>query len=803
MDYNFNQIEKKWQEKWEAEGSYCASDVDTGKKKSYILIEFPYPSGNGLHVGSPRSYTALDVVARKRRRQGEDVLFCMGYDSFGLPTENFAIKNNIHPAIVTEKNVANFRRQLKSIGFSFDWTREINTADPSYYKWTQWIFLKLFEHGLAYKSKMPINYCTSCRVGLANEEVVGGVCERCGAEVIRKEISQWVLRITEYAGSLLDGLDDLDYIERVKQAQRHWIGRSHGALVDFDLAGTSDKIKVFTTRPDTIYGATYMVLSPEHPLIEKYSGKITNMSAVKEYQAAAARKSDFERTELSKDKTGVKLEGVAAINPLTKQEIPIFISDYVLVTYGTGAIMAVPAHDTRDHEFAKKFNLPIVEVVKSDTDVNEQAFTDTDDGIMVNSPLIDGLPVKEAIAKITEYLQQQGIGERKTNYKLRDWIFSRQRYWGEPIPIIHCEKCGTIPIPESELPLVLPEVKDFVVGENGMSPLCNATEWVNCTCHKCGGKATRETDTMPNWAGSSWYYLRYIDPRNDKEFASFDKMQRWLPVDWYNGGMEHATLHLLYSRFWHQFLYKIGLVPTPEPYARRTAHGMILGEDGQKMSKSRGNVINPDDIVNNFGADSYRTYMCFIGAYDQTTPWSTQGLKGCHKFLQRVWDLYDIMNNEDGYSKQLESATHKMIKKVTEDIENMKFNTAVACMMSYINDVAKVGSITKGEYKALLCMLNPFAPHVTDEIWQRIGERDMLSLATWPAYDQAKTIDDIVEMPVQINGKLRERISIPNGSTEDQIKSLVLANEKVIQFIGGKEIKKFIVVQNKIINIVV
>ncbi len=801
MEYNFHAIEKKWQDIWDAEGTYYAVDGDTGKPKVYINIEFPYPSANGLHVGAPRSYTALDIVARKRRMQGYDVLFCMGWDAFGLPTENYAIKHNIHPKIVCQNNVDNFRRQLKMIGLSFDWSREINTTDPSYYKWTQWIFLQLYKKGLVYKHKMPINFCTSCKVGLANEEVVGGVCERCGAEVVRREIDQWMMRITDYAQRLLDGLDDVDYIERVKQAQRHWIGRSEGATIRFALKSEADAVEddivVFTTRPDTIYGATYMVLSPEHELVAKYAGSIANMDAVKAYQLAASRKSDFQRTELSKDKTGVKLEGLYAINPISGAKIPVYIADYVLTSYGTGAIMAVPAHDERDHEFALKYGCAIIEVVQSPVDVQIEPYTG--DGAIVNSPLINGLSVPDAIQKIIGILEEKQLGSRKVNYKLRDWVFSRQRYWGEPIPIVHCDKCGYVPLPEEQLPLELPDLDRFVAGEDGKSPLANATEWVNTTCPTCGGPAQRETDTMPNWAGSSWYYLRYIDPHNDKAFADYDKMKKWLPLDWYNGGMEHATLHLLYSRFWHQALYDMGYVPTPEPYVKRTAHGMILGENGEKMSKSRGNVVNPDDVVKTYGADAYRTYMMFIGAYDQSTSWNENGLAGCYKFLQRVWDLFDLVKP----GGDTNGDTHKLIKKVTEDIEVMKFNTAVAAMMSYINTVTKNGSLTRSEYEALLTMLHPYAPHMTEELWQRLGNKTQLSQQPWMAYDEAKTIDQVIDMPVQINGKMRGHVSVALTDTEDVVREKVLANEKIAVSIDGKQMIKFILVPGRIVNIVV
>ena len=698
--YNFKAIEKKWQDKWEETGAFHA-ETNSKKPKFYTMIEFPYPSGAGLHVGHPRSYTALDIIARKRRMEGYNVLYPIGWDAFGLPTENFAIKNKVHPKIVTAKNIANFTRQLKMLGFSFDWSREINTTDPSYYKWTQWIFLQLFKHGLAYKQEMPINWCTGCKVGLSNEEVVNGVCERCGSEVVQKRKSQWMLKITEYAQRLIDDLDDVNYLEKIKTQQKNWIGRSEGAEVKFKLS-TGDEMIVYTTRADTLFGATYTVMSPEHPLIEKMKDSITNYDEVLAYKTEAAKKSEFERTELAKEKTGVKLEGIYAVNPANGAKLPVFISDYVLVTYGTGAIMAVPAHDSRDWDFAKKFNLPIIEVVSGGKNVQEEAYTDVYKGNMVNSEFLNGLPVKEAIPTMIEWLEKQGLGKRKVNFKLRDWVFSRQRYWGEPIPLVHCDKCGWVPIPESELPLELPEIETFEPGENGESPLAKAYDWIETTCPCCGGKAQRETDTMPQWAGSSWYFLRYMDPHNDEALASKEALEYWSPVDWYNGGMEHTTLHLLYSRFWHKFLYDIGVVPTKEPYMKRTSHGMILGENNEKMSKSRGNVVNPDEVVEEFGADAFRTYEMFIGAFDQSTPWSQQGLKGCYKFLERVWNLQSIVNDEEGYSADLEKNMNKAIKKVGEDFERMKFNTAIATMMSLVNDFSKKGSVTKGEYSALL-----------------------------------------------------------------------------------------------------
>ncbi|MGN1059425.1 MAG: leucine--tRNA ligase, partial [Clostridia bacterium] len=762
MDYQFKEIEKKWQAVWEKENTFRALD-DTSLPKFYALVEFPYPSGHGLHVGHPRSYTALDIVARKRRMEGYNVLYPIGWDAFGLPTENFAIANKIHPKKVTEENVANFKRQLKSIGFSFDWSREINTTDPAYYKWTQWIFLKLFEKGLAYKQEMPINFCTSCKVGLANEEVVNGVCERCGSEVVRRNKSQWMLKITEYAQRLIDDLDNLDYIDKVKIQQKNWIGRSEGAEVNFSVSGTTDKLTVYTTRPDTLFGATYMVLSPEHPYVDKYKDRIQNYAEAVEYREAAAKKSEFERTELAKEKTGVKLEGLCAVNPVNGKEIPIFISDYVLMSYGTGAIMAVPAHDERDWDFAKKFNLPIIEVVKGGEDVQKAAYTDTESGIMVNSGFLDGMEVKQAISAIRDYLEQEGIGHKKVNYKLRDWVFSRQRYWGEPIPLVHCDKCGWVALPESELPLTLPEVDNYEPTDNGESPLSKIDEWVHTTCPKCGGPAVRETDTMPQWAGSSWYFLRYIDPHNDKALASEEAIRYWLPVDWYNGGMEHTTLHLLYSRFWHKFLYDIGVVSTPEPYQKRTSHGMILGENNEKMSKSRGNVVNPDDIVNDFGADTFRTYEMFIGAFDQATPWSMNGVKGCYRFMERVWNLQTMLTAEEGYSAELEHLMHKTVKKVSEDIERMKFNTAIATLMALINEFYKKGSVTRGELKTFLLLLNPTAPHITEEMWERAAFGGRLHEAKWPVYDEDKTKDETVEIVLQLCGKLKDKILVPAG----------------------------------------
>jgi len=802
-NYDFKSIEKKWQQYWDDNKSFEASNTDKSKPKFYGLVEFPYPSGHGLHVGHPRGYTAIDIITRKKRLEGYNVLFPMGWDAFGLPTENFAIKNNIHPAIVTANNVENFKRQLKMLGFGFDWSREINTTDPNYYKWTQWIFLKLFEKGLAYKTKMPINFCTGCKVGLANEEVVNGVCERCGSEVVQKEKSQWMLKITEYAQRLIDDLDDLDYIERVKVQQKNWIGRSEGAEVDFKIKGTDDKIRVYTTRPDTLFGATYMVLAPEHPYVEKYKDMIENYDEVEAYKVAASKKSDFERAELDKEKTGVMLKGIKAIDPVNDAEIPIWISDYVLVTYGTGAIMAVPAHDTRDWEFAKKFNMPIIEVVAGGEDVQKEAFTDVATGVMVNSGFLTGMQVEDAKKAIIEFLEKEGIGTRKVNYKLRDWVFSRQRYWGEPIPLVNCPKCGWVALPESELPLQLPDTENFEPGESGESPLIKIRDWVETTCPKCGGKAERETDTMPQWAGSSWYFLRYIDPNNSDFMAGIEELKYWLPVDWYNGGMEHTTLHLLYSRFWHKFLYDIGAVPTKEPYQKRTSHGMILGENGEKMSKSRGNVINPDDVVNEYGADTFRTYEMFIGAFDQATPWSMNGVKGCYKFLERVWNLQNILVEGDEYSKELESSFHKTIKKVTDDYNRMKFNTAIAALMALVNDILKVGKINKAEFKTFITLLNPTAPHITEEMWQIAGFDGVLSNSSWPQYDEAKTIDDEIEIVAQINGKVKCKLVVGADEAEDSIKEKALADSKIAEAVEGKTIVKVIVIPKRLINIVV
>lgn len=799
--YNFKDFEKKWQNTWEEEGAFHAV-TNSDKPKFYALIEFPYPSGVGLHVGHPRSYTALDIIARKRRMQGYNVLYPIGWDAFGLPTENFAIKNDIHPRIVTENNIANFKRQLKMLGFSFDWSREVNTTDPSYYKWTQWIFEKLFEHGLAYKQEMPINWCTGCKVGLSNEEVVNGVCERCGSEVVQKRKSQWMLKITEYAQRLIDDLDDVDYIEKVKTQQKNWIGRSEGAEVTFKLT-SGDDLVVYTTRPDTLFGATYVVISPEHPLISKLKKLIKNPDEIDGYITEASKKSEFERTELVKDKTGVCLDGVYAINPVTEEKIPVWISDYVLVTYGTGAIMAVPAHDSRDWEFAKKFGLPIIEVVSGGKNVQEEAYTDVYSGNMVNSGFLNGKPVKEAIPAMIDYLEEKGIGKRKVNFKLRDWVFSRQRYWGEPIPLVYCEKCGWVPVPENELPLMLPEIDKFEPGENGESPLAKATDWINTTCPHCHGPAKRETDTMPQWAGSSWYFLRYIDPHNDSAIASKEALDYWLPVDWYNGGMEHTTLHLLYSRFWHKFLYDIGVVPTKEPYQMRTSHGMILGENNEKMSKSRGNVINPDDVVGEFGADTLRTFEMFMGAFDQAIPWSQKGVKGCYKFLERVWNMQDFMTNSNEISSDMEKSIHKTIKKVSEDFERMKFNTAIAAMMSLVNEFYKKASITKGEYEIFITLLNPVAPHMTEELWHKFGNTTLLSLEKWPEYDESKTVDDEVEIVVQINGKIRDKLTLPAGLDKTATEKAAMESDRIKSLTEGKTIVKIIPIPGKLVNIVV
>ena len=810
MAYNYKEIEKKWQNKWEKEGTFNAKE-DYSKEKWFGLIEFPYPSAQGLHVGHPRSYTALDIVARKKRLEGFNVLYPIGFDAFGLPAENYAIKNKVHPKIITEQNIENFRRQLKSIGFSFDWSREVNTTDPNYYKWTQWIFIQLYKHGLAYKTTMPINFCTGCKVGLANEEVVNGVCERCGSPVVQKEKSQWMLKITEYAQRLIDDLDDVDFLDKIKAQQKNWIGRSEGAEVNFKIEGTKDSLLIYTTRPDTIFGATYMVIAPEHPLIAKYSDRIENLNEVNEYKEKSALKSDFERSELNKDKTGVEIKGIKAINPLTNEAIPIWISDYVLITYGTGAIMAVPAHDDRDFEFADKFNIPIKQVVaphffdkENPPKENEEItkpFTDVEDGIIINSGFLNGLPVKEAKEKIISYIEDNNLGARKVNYKLRDWVFSRQRYWGEPIPMVYCEKCGWVPLPEEELPLVLPDIEDFEPGENGESTLAKHSEWVNTTCPHCGGKAQRETDTMPQWAGSSWYFLRYMDPHNDKALASKEALEYWSPINWYNGGMEHTTLHLLYSRFWHKFLYDIGVVPTKEPYAKRTSHGMILGTNGEKMSKSKGNVVNPDDIVNEFGADTLRVYEMFMGPFDQTAAWSMDSIHGCNKFLERVWNLKDILVDGDTYTPATEVMMNKAIKKVTNDIEEMKFNTCISTFMTMINEFYKLKTINKAEFKTFITLLNPFAPHITEELNELVEFDKPISEYSWPTYDDSKTIDSRIEIPIQINGKLRATISISLDEDASVVKEKAL--NKVANLLENKTIVKEIYVKNKIYNIVV
>lgn len=801
MKYNHKPIEGKWQKIWEDKGVFHAED-NSEKEKFYALIEFPYPSGQGLHVGHPRPYTALDTVARKRRLQGYNVLYPIGWDAFGLPTENYAIKNHIHPEIVTKQNIARFKKQIQSLGISFDWSREINTTDPDYYKWTQWIFIQLFKHGLAYKKEMNVNWCTSCKCVLANEEVVNGVCERCGSEVVHKVKSQWMLKITAYADRLINDLDLVNYPERVKAQQKNWIGRSTGAEVDFKTT-TGDTLTIYTTRADTLYGATYMVISPEHPLIEKWADKLSNIDAIREYQATAARKSDFERTEVAKDKTGVLVEGVKAINPVNNKEIPIFISDYVLVSYGTGAIMAVPAHDTRDWEFAKKFDLPIIEVVKGGN-VQEEAYTDCATGIMVNSGMLDGLTVDEAKKKIISWLESEGKGHSKVNYKLRDWVFSRQRYWGEPIPIVHCDKCGYVPIDESELPLRLPMVESYEPTDNGESPLAKMTDWLETTCPCCGGKAMRETDTMPQWAGSSWYFLRYMDPHNDKALASKEAIKYWSPVDWYNGGMEHTTLHLLYSRFWHKFLYDIGVVNTPEPYAKRTSHGMILGENGEKMSKSRGNVVNPDEIVDEYGADTLRLYEMFIGDFEKAAPWSQSSIRGCRRFIERYYNLQTILNNADGIRPELESSFHKAIKKVSDDIENIKFNTAIATLMALINDITATGTITKEELRIFTILLNPFAPHVTEEVFEmcKLGD-GIVAEQKWPEYDEAKCKDETIEIVVQVNGKIKTKLNIPVESEKNAVLDMAKADANVAKAIENMNIIKEIYVPNKLVNLVV
>ena len=801
MAYNFKEIEKKWQEKWDNEGTFNAKD-DYTKKKWYGLIEFPYPSGQGLHVGHPRSYTALDIIARKRRLQGYNVLFPIGFDAFGLPAENYAIKTNVHPKITTAQNIAHFTEQLKSLGFSFDWSRKIDTTDPEYYKWTQWIFIQLYKHGLAYKTTMPINFCTGCKVGLANEEVVNGVCERCGSPVVQKEKSEWMLKITDYAQKLIDDLDDIDFLEKIKVQQKNWIGRSEGAEVNFKIANMDKNLTVYTTRPDTLFGATYMVISPEHPILKELEDKIENLDEVQEYQKQASLKSAFERSELNKEKTGVEIKGITAINPLTNKEIPIWISDYVLITYGTGAIMAVPAHDTRDYEFAKKFNLPIVQVVDGENvDLSKEAFTDVATGKLINSDFLNGLEVAEAKKTVIKYLEDNHIGTKKVNYKLRDWVFSRQRYWGEPIPMVYCEDCGWVPVDEKDLPLRLPEVEEFTPGENGESPLAKQTDWINTTCPHCGKPAKRETDTMPQWAGSSWYYLRYMDPHNDKELASKEALEYWSPVDWYNGGMEHTTLHLLYSRFWHKFLYDIGVVPTKEPYQKRTSHGMILGTNGEKMSKSKGNVINPDDIVNEFGADTFRVYEMFMGPFDQVAAWSMESIRGCGKFLDRVWNMQNMLVDGDNYSKETEKMMHKAIKKVSQDIEDMKFNTSVSTFMTMVNEFYKIGKINKAEFKTFLTLLNPFAPHITEELNKIAGFDADISTYSWPEYDEAKTVDDEITLPIQFNGKLKATITISVDEDESSVKEKV--HNAIDSKLDGKTIVKEIYVKNRIYNVVV
>ncbi len=799
-DYNPKEIEKKWQDIWEEKGTFRASD-DTSKPKYYTLIEFPYPSGQGLHVGHPRPYTALDIISRKRRLEGYNVLYPIGWDAFGLPTENYAIKNKIHPKIVTENNIARFKTQIKSLGISFDWSREVNTTDPEYYKWTQWIFLKLFEKGLAYKKESAINFCTSCKVGLANEEVVNGVCERCGSGVVRKVKNQWMLKITEYAERLIKDLDLVDYIERVKIQQKNWIGRSEGAEIDFQTNG-GGKLSVYTTRPDTIYGATYMVIAPEHPIIDESKSIISNIDEILEYREFANKKSDFERTEVAKDKTGVEIKGIRAINPVTGKEIPIFISDYVLITYGTGAIMAVPGHDTRDWEFARKFGLPIVEVVGGG-DIEKEAFTDNEKGILINSDLINGLSVKEAKEKITAWFEEKGLGKRKVNFKLRDWVFSRQRYWGEPIPLVYCEECGWVPLPESELPLLLPEIEDFEPTENGESPLAKITDWVTTKCPKCGGPGKRETDTMPQWAGSSWYFLRYVDPHNNEKMADDDKLKYWLPIDWYNGGMEHTTLHLLYSRFWHKFLFDCGIVPTSEPYQKRTSHGMIMGENNEKMSKSRGNVVNPDEIVEESGADTLRMYEMFIGDFEKSVPWSQNGVKGCRRFLDRVWKLQGILVEGKEFSNNRISTMHKTIKKVSQDYENLKFNTAIATMMALINEFNDKGQVNQEEFRVFVLLLNPVAPHITEELWSRAGFKGMINEQKWPQWDETKIIDEYIEIAVQVNGKVRSTMTITPNQPAEQVKEIAHKNPDIIKILEGKQIVKEIYVSNKIYNIVV
>ncbi len=801
MEYNPKNIEMKWQQIWEEEQVYKAED-NFDKEKYYILVEFPYPSADGLHVGHARPYTALDIVARKKRYEGYNVLFPMGWDAFGLPTENFAIKNKIHPAKVTKNNVANFKKQLQSIGFSFDWSREINTTDPEYYKWTQWLFLKFYEKGLAYKKEMPINWCTSCKIGLANEEVVNGGCERCGGEVIQKVKNQWMLKITEYADRLIDDLELVDYLNSVSTQQVNWIGRSNGMEIDFKLSNKEDSLKVFTTRPDTLFGSTYMVIAAEHPIIEKYKSEIENYDEIQNYKEKASHKSDFERTELSKEKTGVEIKGLKAINPATGEEIPVWVSDYVLMSYGTGAIMAVPGHDQRDYEFAKEFNLPIIEVVEGG-DITKEAYTDSKNGVMINSGFLNGLKADKAMEKMADYLEEKGLGVRKVNYKLRDWVFSRQRYWGEPIPLVHCEKCGWVPVPEEQLPVTLPDVENYEPTDTGESPLAKMTDWVNTTCPECGGHAKRETDTMPNWAGSSWYFLRYADPHNDEEFASKEKLDYWLPVDWYNGGMEHTTLHLLYSRFWHKFFYDIGLVSSPEPFKKRTAHGMILGEGNIKMSKSIGNVINPDDIVNEYGADTLRTYEMFVGDFEKSAAWSDNGVRGCRRFLERVWKAKDLVSDRNDYTEDLEISINKTIKKVSEDYDNLKFNTAIAALMELLNEFYDKKEISRKDFSVYLQLLNPVAPHITEELWESLSFEDRLYNKEWPKYDENKLVEDTIEMPIQINGKVRGTVKINIDETKENIKDIAIKDENINKYLEGKTIVKEIFVPGKIFNIVV
>lgn len=798
--YNPNSIEKKWQKYWEENKTFKTSD-DKSKEKFYALVEFPYPSGQGLHVGHPRPYTALDIVSRKRRMQGYNVLYPMGWDAFGLPTENFAIKNKIRPEIVTENNIKNFKRQMQSIGFSFDWDREINTTDPDYYKWTQWIFIQMFKKGLAYKNEMPINWCPSCKTGLANEEVINGHCERCGGEVIRKVKNQWMLKITEYADRLIDDLKDVDYLDRIKSQQINWIGRSYGAEINFSIKEVDEKITVFTTRADTIFGATYMVISVDHPLIEKYNAQIKNIEEIRSYRQEVAKKSELERTDLSKEKTGYKIDGLTAINPLTNKEIPVYVSDYVLMTYGTGAIMAVPAHDDRDYEFAKKFNIEMIPVIEG-SDIENSAFTETNEGNLINSEFLNGLSVDEAKEKMYEYIEEKEIGHKKTNYKLRDWVFSRQRYWGEPIPLVYCEHCGWVPLEEKDLPLVLPKVDNYEPTDNGESPLSNIDEFVHTKCPKCGRDAVRETDTMPQWAGSSWYYLRYTDPHNDEAIASKENLDYYVPVDWYNGGMEHTTLHLLYSRFWHKFLYDIGVVPTKEPYMKRTSHGMILGDNNEKMSKSRGNVVNPDDIVRDFGADTLRCYEMFIGDFEKSAPWSENGVKGCRKFLDKVWRTQELVDGDSNFEK-METLVHQTIKKVSEDYENLKFNTAIAQLMTLLNELNNLDKISEEQFKIFLILLNPVCPHITEEIWQRMGYEGYVHEASWPEYDESKTILDVIELPIQVNGKLRATVEISRDASEDEVFEKAIADDVVAKYLEGKNVVKKIYVKGRIFNIIV